>query len=153
MKAHSLLPLAGLGALILAACGSSTPSVPPMPQADRTIGVDATNELRFTPEALTVRSGDTVAFQVRNTGTIDHEFVVGDAALQQQHDQEMSQGGMGAMSMGMGTHHQGGGAVDVPAGKTAILVYTFHGPGTLLYGCHVSGHYAAGMRGTITVSA
>jgi uncharacterized cupredoxin-like copper-binding protein len=41
-----------------------------------------------------VRSGVTVAFKVRNTATINHEFVVGDGAQQQQHDQEMSQGGM-----------------------------------------------------------
>ncbi len=44
-------------------------------------------------------------------------------------------------------------AVDVPPGQTVTLVYTFDQPGTLLYGCHVPGHYAAGMRGTITVTA
>jgi hypothetical protein len=32
------------------------------------------------------------------------------------------------------------------------LLYTFDQPGTLEYGCHVPGHYPAGMRGTITVS-
>jgi len=31
-------------------------------------------------------------------------------------------------------------------------VYTFKSPGTLLFGCHVAGHYAAGMAGTITVT-
>jgi uncharacterized cupredoxin-like copper-binding protein len=43
-------------------------------------------------------------------------------------------------------------AVDVPAGTTVRLVYTFDQPGTLEYGCHVAGHCAAGMRGLITVS-
>ncbi|MBO0884894.1 MAG: multicopper oxidase domain-containing protein, partial [Mycobacterium sp.] len=43
-------------------------------------------------------------------------------------------------------------AVDVPAGGTVQLVYTFDQPGTLEYGCHVPGHYGAGMRGTITIS-
>ena len=43
------------------------------------------------------------------------------------------------------------GAVNVPAGRAARLVYTFDQPGTLEYGCHVPGHYAAGMRGTITI--
>jgi uncharacterized cupredoxin-like copper-binding protein len=42
-------------------------------------------------------------------------------------------------------------AVDVPAGGTARLVYTFDQPGMLEYGCHVPGHYAAGMLGTVTV--
>jgi len=44
-------------------------------------------------------------------------------------------------------------AVDVPAGGAARLVYTFDQPGTLEYGCHVAGHYAAGMRGTITINS
>jgi uncharacterized cupredoxin-like copper-binding protein len=43
-------------------------------------------------------------------------------------------------------------AVDVPAGGAARLVHTFDQPGTLEYGCHVPGHYAAGMLGTITVT-
>jgi uncharacterized cupredoxin-like copper-binding protein len=94
MKARSLLPLATLPALVLAACGPSATSAPPKPQAGRIIAVDATNELRFSPDAVMVRSGVTVAFKVRNTATINHEFVVGDGAQQQQHDQEMSQGGM-----------------------------------------------------------
>jgi uncharacterized cupredoxin-like copper-binding protein len=39
-----------------------------------------------------------------------------------------------------------------PAGKTVRLVYSFDQPRTLEYGCHVPGHYAAGMRGTITIT-
>jgi uncharacterized cupredoxin-like copper-binding protein len=41
--------------------------------------------------------------------------------------------------------------VEVPAGGSARLVYTFDQLGTLEYGCHVPGHYAAGMLGTVTV--
>ena len=37
-------------------------------------------------------------------------------------------------------------------GQTVQLVYTFDRAGTLEYACHAAGHYAAGMRGTITVS-
>ena len=48
---------------------------------------------------------------------------------------------------------EGEAAVEVAPGETATLVYTFDEPGTLLIGCHVPGHYAAGMKGTITVTA
>jgi uncharacterized cupredoxin-like copper-binding protein len=48
--------------------------------------------------------------------------------------------------------HAEPGQVDVPAGQSVRLVYTFDNPGTLEYGCHVPGHYPAGMRGTITIS-
>ena len=110
---------------------------------DRTIAVSTTDQLRFTPDALTVRAGETVAFRVTNTGKTTHEFVIGDAAVQAAHEQEMAAGHLD-MS------HEGN-AVSVPAGKTKTLVYTFKNPGTLLIGCHTAGHYAAGMQGTITV--
>ena len=42
-------------------------------------------------------------------------------------------------------------AVDAPAHSTVTLVYTFDKAGTTIVGCHVPGHYAAGMRGTITI--
>lgn len=42
-------------------------------------------------------------------------------------------------------------SASAPPGRTAILIYTFHEPSTLLYGGHGSGHYAAGRRGTITI--
>jgi Cu+-exporting ATPase len=113
--------------------------------ADRTIPISADDQLRFSPDAITVRAGETVAFKVTNAGKTEHEFVIGDAAAQQQHDQEMADGAMAAME-------HSANAVDVPPGKTATLVYHFTQPGTLLFGCHVPGHYAAGMQGTITVT-
>jgi Cu+-exporting ATPase len=114
-------------------------------QPDRSIAIGANDQLRFSPDAVTVHVGETVAFTVTNTGFVPHEFVVGDAAVQQEHEQEMASGG----GMAMGTSFPF--AVDIPAGQAATLVYTFDKPGILYYGCHVPGHYAAGMRGTITV--
>jgi uncharacterized cupredoxin-like copper-binding protein len=45
------------------------------------------------------------------------------------------------------------GGLSVPPGKTRRLTWTFDEPGIVLYGCHVLGHWAAGMRGTIVVLA
>ena len=39
------------------------------------------------------------------------------------------------------------------AGETKTLVYTFNEVGELEYGCHVPGHYEAGMKGDIIVEA
>ncbi len=107
-----------------------------------------TDQLRFEPAALTVRAGETVQFQVTNSGALDHEFVLGDEHMQMQHEQEMrGQGGMPGMQHGASS------AVDVPPGQTRTLTFTFPATsGTYLYGCHVSGHYAAGMRGTVTIT-
>ncbi len=38
-------------------------------------------------------------------------------------------------------------------GETKELTFTFTEPGATLAGCHVSGHYAGGMRASIAVSA
>jgi uncharacterized cupredoxin-like copper-binding protein len=115
-------------------------------QPNRTIGLSANDQLRFTPDSINVHAGETVAFKIANTGTAGHEFVIGDVAAQDQHEQEMAKGGHMDMA------HAGLASVEIPAGKTKTLVYTFAKPGTLLYGCHIAGHYAGGMQGTITVT-
>jgi uncharacterized cupredoxin-like copper-binding protein len=110
---------------------------------DRTISLSTTDTLRFAPDSFTVRAGETVAFEITNLGSVPHEFVIGDASEQLAHEREMASGAMAAEPN----------AVDVAAGQTARLVYTFSQPGSVEIACHVAGHYAAGMRGTITVIA
>jgi P-type Cu+ transporter len=152
LAAIAALALAvGASALILTGRGTAAgmamppagagPAKPP----DRTIAITATDGLRFVPGTITVRSGETVAFVVTNTGRLPHEFVIGTAAVQDRHEREMASG----MHMTMGD--EAAFSLDVPAGRTGTLVYTFRTPGALLYGCHVPGHYPGGMRGTITV--
>ena len=41
----------------------------------------------------------------------------------------------------------------VPAGKTAEIIWTFNRPGDFDFACLIPGHYQAGMKGTINVSA
>lgn len=49
--------------------------------------------------------------------------------------------------------HMNANAIRIEPGETAELTWTFTDPGTVLMGCHEPGHYDAGMRGTITVTA
>jgi P-type Cu+ transporter len=109
----------------------------------RTIQVETTDALRFVPDHIEVRAGETIAFEVRNAGAVPHEFFIGTNEDQLEHEREMASGA---------PMHAEPGQVDVPAGQTVRLVYTFDEPGTLEYGCHVPGHYPAGMRGTITIT-
>jgi Cu+-exporting ATPase len=112
-------------------------------RVSRTIQVNTIDSLRFTPATLTVHPGDTVAFEISNPGALPHEFFIGTPDEQQAHEREMASGA---------PMHAEPGQVDVPAGTSVRLVYTFDQAGTLEYGCHVPGHYAAGMRGTISVT-
>jgi P-type Cu+ transporter len=126
--------------------GSAAPmpmEPPTTPPVSRTIQVDTTDTLRFAPEQLTVRAGETIAFEIRNPGAVPHEFFIGSTAEQQAHELEMASGA---------PMHAEPGQVDIPARSNARLVYTFDQPGTLEFGCHIPGHYPAGMRGTIVVT-
>jgi len=113
---------------------------------DRTIQIETTDQLRFSPDQINVRKGETVAFVITSSGDLPHEFVIGDEAVQAEHEAEMADGTDEMNEMGDKPY-----AVDVPAGETVTLVYTFDEEGTLIAGCHVPGHYGAGMKATIRV--
>jgi uncharacterized cupredoxin-like copper-binding protein len=133
------------------------------------------DRFRYRPSAIVVRAGHPVTFAVTNAGKLEHEFILGNRATQLDHERQMQQadptmadhsmsdGTMGDHTMSDHTHldshdpaeHAGpaAGALTVPPGHTRRLTWTFHHPGIVLYGCHVLGHWAAGMRGTIVVLA
>jgi Cu+-exporting ATPase len=113
---------------------------------DRTIAVDASDRFLFSPDPIYVTKGETIAFVITNDGDLDHEFVIGDEAVQARHEAEMAAGDEDMDAMGDKPY-----AVDIPAGETVTLVYTFDEAGNLIAGCHVPGHYAAGMKATIVV--
>ena len=112
-------------------------------EATRTVEVKATAPFRFDPDDLELKAGETVTFVVSNEDDIVHEFVIGDRAYQDAHEEEMAAGAM---------HHEGN-AVTVEPGDTQELTWTFSAEGEVLYGCHVAGHYDQGMVGAIDVSA
>lgn len=95
----------------------------------------------FSVRHLEVEAGSTVRFVIRNTDPIDHEFILGDQGVQDRHENGIER-----------EHGAIPGEVTVPAGSTAETTYTFGAPGTLLFGCHLPGHYAYGMAGTVTIA-
>jgi uncharacterized cupredoxin-like copper-binding protein len=114
------------------------------------------DRFRYRPSAIMVRAGRPVTFAVTNAGRLPHEFILGDRATQLDHERQMRQATptAGAHPHGHGpTGHADAGALTVPPGQTRRLTWTFSDPGIVLYGCHVLGHWAAGMRGTIVVLA
>ncbi|HEX6301031.1 MAG TPA: plastocyanin/azurin family copper-binding protein [Acidimicrobiia bacterium] len=117
--------------------------------ADRTIDIDANNDLTFDPASITISEGETITFRVTNTGNLEHDFVLGDEDAQEAHEAEM----MEMMESGEEMEHSDPYAVSVPAGETVELTWHFTEPGTVLFGCHEPGHYEAGMKGTISVES
>ena len=99
----------------------------------RVIQVLAGPGYTFTPSSITVAKGETVTFEVSSMGPLVHEFMVGptDAVAA---DRE-------------GTPE----VADIGMMQTKSVTYTFDGSGPYAFACHATGHYEAGMRGTITV--
>lgn len=124
-----------------------TPFVAGTTAAPRVVEVAMLDTFAFEPDALTVQAGETVRFVLHNRGVLPHDFTVGDEMAQRHHEEEMMHGG------GHG-HGEAANAVLVEGGQTDELVITFPAtPVEWLIGCHVAGHYAAGMHGTLSVVA
>jgi uncharacterized cupredoxin-like copper-binding protein len=117
----------------------ASPSAPPPTR----LAVTLTDAMRIEPDPIVVPHGVPVTFVVTNTGQIDHEFMLGDEAAQADHEQEMLE--PGAMA------HDHSYVITVKPGQTKELVYTFESAGQLLAGCHIPGHYPAGMKANVTV--
>jgi uncharacterized cupredoxin-like copper-binding protein len=123
---------------------------------DVPVKVVMNDRFRYRPAAIMVRAGRRVTFAVTNAGKLPHEFILGDRATQLDHERQMQ-----AATTGTGHVHDHAshgppaatGGLTVPPGQTRRLSWTFDEPGVVLYGCHVLGHWAAGMKGTIVVVA
>lgn len=156
-------PIAVAAALLLAACSDSGATTTttisddhPMEfgfgepadagDADRVVEIVASDDFRFTPDAVTVDVGETITFRIVNAGQVPHDFTLGDQATQDEHDEEMAE--MGGMMMDDEAN-----AVAIAAGETKELTWRFTEEGPVLIGCHQPGHYAAGMKGTVTVGS
>lgn len=115
--------------------------------ADRVIEIEASDDFAFDPPAVTVQVGETVTFRVTNVGAIPHDFTLGDQAMQDTHDAEMAEMG-GEMEM-----HDEPNVFSLEPGETKEMTWHFTAAADLQYGCHQVGHYAAGMKGALTVEA
>ncbi|MDQ6727792.1 MAG: cupredoxin domain-containing protein [Actinomycetota bacterium] len=144
--------VAGLAALAVGACGSSSAgygTAADGSKATRTVEVTITQAKQYQPAAITVAPGEVVTFKVTNASTDLHEFMLGDASVQEKHDKEMAAMGMGSMKVADQPN-----LIDLDPGQTKQLTWKFPGKtgATVIYGSHSPGEYSAGLKGTITVS-
>ena len=124
--------------------GASPASSPGGSAGATRIEVRLTDALRIEPATISAKAGQPVTFVVTNGGSTNHEFFVGDEAAQTKHGQEMA--GMGGMA------HDEAMGIGVSPGQTKELTVTFRSAGSMLAGCHVNGHYSAGMKATIYIT-
>jgi uncharacterized cupredoxin-like copper-binding protein len=111
----------------------------------RTVKVDMSDKLRFTPASLTVKQGETVKFVVRNSGRLMHEMVLGTMQELKEH--------AAMMQKHPTMEHDEPYMAHVAPGKTETMVWQFSKAGEFYFGCLVPGHFEAGMIGEIRVLA
>lgn len=111
----------------------------------RTITVSMTDTMRFSPEKIDVKQGDTLKFVLKNDGKLMHEFVIGTKKDLDEH--------AALMMKFPNMEHDEPYMAHVAPGKTGTIVWTFNKAGTFDFACLIAGHYQAGMVGKITVAA
>lgn len=109
----------------------------------RVISIDMSDTMRFFPSELRAKRGDTVRFELRNSGELQHGMVIGSMDDLKKHAALVKRKG--------GVDHADRNAVHAAPGEKAHMVWQFTKPGEFYYGCLVPGHFDAGMIGTIVV--
>ena len=127
MRRKRLAGLAGL--LLLAGCGDGP----------RTIEIDVERS-RFRPAVIRVDPGERVVFRLRNADPIAHEFIIGTKAEHAEHEHGTDP-----------THDGTAGAASLDPDEEQTVVWTAPLRGTLEFACHLPGHYAYGMKGSIEI--
>jgi uncharacterized cupredoxin-like copper-binding protein len=113
-------------------------------RAARTIDVDMSDAMRFTPAEITVRRGEIVRFRVKNSGKLLHEMVLGRKKDLERHAE--------LMKKHPGMEHDEPHMVHVDPGKSGEIGWQFTKSGEFLYGCLIPGHFDSGMKGRIIVT-
>lgn len=110
----------------------------------RTIKFAMTDNMRFTPDHIKVKQGDTVKFVMTNNGKIMHEMVIGTMKELKEHAELMKK----FPDMEHSEPHM----AHVKPGKSEQIVWTFNQPGQFNFACLMAGHMEAGMMGEIKVA-
>jgi uncharacterized cupredoxin-like copper-binding protein len=100
--------------------------------------------MRFKPDSIRVKRGETIRFIVRNTGKVKHEMVLGTIKELKEHAE--------LMRKFPEMEHADPNQVSVEPGMSGELIWQFSKAGTFDFACLVPGHFEAGMVGNIRVS-
>ena len=131
-KASILIIVAVVASLVLAACGGSGSG------GGATIDVTL-NEFSFAPNAWTVTAGQQVTLNLKNAGTVTHDLTIMKTPISGSFTDADKANVIWASDM-------------IPAGQSKTQTFTAPTtPGTYQVICTESGHFEAGMTGTLTV--
>jgi putative spermidine/putrescine transport system substrate-binding protein len=112
-------------------------------EVSRTITMSMDDTMRFTPDRIEVRKGETIRFELQNEGKLRHELVLGEPDALRRH--------AAMMQMMPDMQHSGPNMASLAPGERGQLIWKFMRAGTVTFACLQPGHLDAGMRGSVGV--
>jgi len=140
MRGAAWLCLAGVASLIGSLFAAPAPRPASAETGIRTVNITI-HYSHYEPAAVTVPVGRPVTFVITNTDPIDHEWIVGDAATHERHRTGTEP-----------VHNARPTEITIPALSQKRTTVTFPSTGSLQFICHLPGHEAYGMVGTVTIT-
>jgi uncharacterized cupredoxin-like copper-binding protein len=111
----------------------------------RTVIIDMADSMRYNPSDIQAKQGETIKFIVKNSGKIKHEMVLGTEKELKEHYE--------LMKKNPEMEHEDPNMVTVQPGKSGEIIWQFTKAGKVNFACLTPGHYEAGMKGAVAVSA
>lgn len=109
----------------------------------QTVKVDMADSMRFTPDKLVLRRGQTIKFVIHNGGRQLHEMVLGTLGELKEHAE--------LMKKFPNMEHSDPNMAHVKPGATGEIIWQFTQAGEFQFACLQPGHYEAGMVGKVVV--
>lgn len=109
----------------------------------RTINITMSDNMRFTPSNIVVKSGDTLRFAIKNEGKVKHEMSLGTQKELLEH--------LELMKKFPEMEHDEPNSVTLAPGQKGEIVWQFTKSGVVNFACLMPGHFEAGMKGVINV--
>lgn len=113
-------------------------------KVSRTINLSISVGMRFTPDHIVVKAGETVRIAVKNAGPVTHEVVIGTMEELKEHGKSMRR--MPSMD-----HGEDSSMMKVAAGQSDSKVWRFDKPGVVHFACMIPGHMESGMVGKFQI--
>ena len=114
-------------------------------KASRTVQIDMSDAMRYSPASVSVKQGETVRFIVRNSGRLKHEMVLGTKKDLEEHYE--------VMKKNPEMEHADANMVTVAPGQAGEIVWQFTKAGKIEFACLQPGHYDAGMKGAVNIAS
>lgn len=112
-------------------------------EINRNIAISMSDDMKFKPEKIDIKLGETIRFVIKNNGKLMHEMVIGTKPVLDKHAVMMVKN--------PNMEHDELYMAHVSPGKSAEIIWKFNRSGSFDFACLIAGHYQAGMVGKIEV--